>query len=220
MYGEWVLDETGRFPAGAGARGRRHISPQDQARVAHDDEDEVHPNRPQRADGHDAADAFLLQHAVAQTGRRRGRDRRSQRARRDRLVLFAGNALVGSDGHVDMADVELRAREAGGVADGFAAGAGRLASARVAVVLRDDEEPGDAESGRVGGVYEAIEDVERGEGEAMEGTLCSNMRRQEDRDEERDERVDVHGELEGREVQAGQEGEEAVEAGDFVEEEG
>ena len=76
-----------------------------------------------------------------------------------------------------MADVEFRTREAGGIANGFAAGAGRLASARVAVVLRDDEEPCDAKSGRVSGVYEAIEDVERGEGEAMERTLCSNMRR-------------------------------------------
>lgn len=75
------------------------------------------------------------------------------------------------------------------------------------MVLRDDEKPRYTKYGRVSSVYDTIKYVECSKGEAVEGTLCSNMRREEDCNEECDKRVDVHGELERREVKAGQEGE-------------
>ena len=84
------------------------------------------------------------------------------------------------------------------------------------MVLRDDEKPRYTKCGRISSVYDTIKYVECSEGEAVEGTLCSNMRRQEDRDEECEDRVDVHGKLERREVKAGQEGEEAIETRDLV----
>ena len=45
------------------------------------------------------------------------------------------------------------------------------------------------------------------------------MRRQVSDDAESDEAINVHAKLERREAEAGEEGEEAVEAGDFVKEE-
>lgn len=46
------------------------------------------------------------------------------------------------------------------------------------------------------------------------------MRREVGSQDQGEDRVDVHGELDRGEVEAGQEGEDAVEAGNFVEEEG
>lgn len=46
------------------------------------------------------------------------------------------------------------------------------------------------------------------------------MRRQVSDDAESDETVDIHAKLEGRKVEAGEEGEETVETGNFVEEQG
>ncbi len=54
----------------------------------------------------------------------------------------------------------------------------------------------------------------------MKRRLRAYVRREGEGDGERDDAVDVHAQLEWGEVEAGQEGEEAVEAGDFVEEEG
>ena len=85
------------------------------------------------------------------------------------------------------------------------------------MVLRDDKEPRDSKCGGVSSIYDAIKYVECSKGEAVEGTLCPNMRCQEDCNEECEKRVDVHGELERRQVKAGQEGEKAVETRDFIE---
>lgn len=46
------------------------------------------------------------------------------------------------------------------------------------------------------------------------------MRGEEDDDDESDDGVDVHGKLQGGEVQPGKESEEAIEAGDLVQEQG
>lgn len=85
------------------------------------------------------------------------------------------------------------------------------------MVLGDDEKPGYTKCGRISSVDDTIKYVECGKSEAVEGTLSSNIRCQEDCDDECEKRVDVHGELESREVKAGQEGEEAIEPRDFVE---
>ena len=119
-----------------------------------------------------------------------------------------------------MADIEFRTREASCIADGLTASARRSISIRVAMMLRDDEKPRYTEDRRISSVYDTIKYVECSKGEAVERTLCSNMRRQENCNEECEKRVDVHGELERREVQASQKGKEAIEARDFIEEEG
>ena len=85
------------------------------------------------------------------------------------------------------------------------------------MVLRDDKKPRYSKCGRVSSIYNAVKYVECRKGEAVERALCPNMRCQEDCNEECEKRVDVHGELERREVKAGQEGEKSVEARDFVE---
>lgn len=50
----------------------------------------------------------------------------------------------------------------------------------------------------------------------MEWRLRSDVRGKEDGYGEGDDGIDVHGKLEGREMEAGEEGEKAVEAGRFV----
>ena len=87
-------------------------------------------------------------------------------------------------------------------------------------MLGKDEEPGDAEEDGVGEVDGRVEDVEPGEGEAVEGRLRADVGCEEGCEDKGDARVDVHAKLDGREVVAGEEGEEAVKPGDLVEEEG
>ena len=110
----------------------------------------------------------------------------------------------------NLADIEFRTRKDVNIANGFAASARRLASIRIAMMLRDDEKPCYSKSSGIGSVYDTVEYVECSKGEAMEGTLCPNMRCQKDSEEEGEEGVDVHGKLERREVQASQKGEEAI----------
>ena len=98
--------------------------------------------------------------------------------------LAGSDALVGSDGHIDVRHVESRGREAGGVVDHLAASSGRFVTESVAVVLGDDEEPGDGEGGGVGGVDDGIEDIEAGQREAVEGRLGADMRSQEGANEQ------------------------------------
>ena len=54
----------------------------------------------------------------------------------------------------------------------------------------------------------------------MEGRLGADVRREDSSENERKEGVDVHAELDGGEVIAGEEREKAVEARHFVEQEG
>lgn len=186
--------------------------PQHEPRVRHDDQDEVHSCGPQRADDHDAADAFGLQHAVAEA-RSGGCGGDARRADGDGL-------LARIDRHVDVRDVEGRGCEASGVVDHLTPGTGRLLARGFAVVLRDDEKPGDGEGGCVRRVDERVADVERGEREAVEGRLGADMARQQGRHDQRQQRVNVHGELQRREMEAGQESEKAVQPRDFVEQQG
>lgn len=170
MRREGVLGQAEGFAAGVGygvrSGDRGEVLSQDQAGVTHDDEYEVDTHRPQSTDGDDAADALRLQDAVAEARSRRSGGE-SGLADRDGLTT-GGHALIGCNGYVDMTDVVLRVGEAGCVVDGRSAGAGGFVAAGVAVVLGDDEEPGDAESGGVGGVDDAVEYVEAGEREAVE----------------------------------------------------
>lgn len=109
---------------------------EDEAGVAHHDENKVDTYGPESADGEDAADTFWLQHAVAEAGsgccggESRSADCDGFAARCDTLIR--------RDGYIDMADVVLRACEASSVIDGGSAGSGSLATVRIAVVLRDD----------------------------------------------------------------------------------
>lgn len=169
---------------GAGARGGGDVLSQHEPRVGHDDEDEVYAGGPERADDDDAADALGLEHAVSEAG--------SCRCGRDAGGADGDGILAGFDGHVDVGDVEGGGCEAGGFVNGLAAGTGRLATGCFAVVLGDNQEPGDGEGGRVGGVDERVADVEGGEGEAVEGGLGADVAREQGGHEQRQERVDVH----------------------------
>ena len=88
------------------------------------------------------------------------------------------------------------------------------------MMLRDDEEPRDGESGGVGGVDEAVEDVEDSESEAVKRRLGTDVGSEDEDEDEGENRIDVHGELEGGKMEASEEGEEAVDSAYFVEEEG
>lgn len=191
---------------------------EDEAGVAHHHENEVDPHSPKSADGENAAYALRLQHAVAEAGS-------GCRGGESRLADCNGfaarwNTLIRRDGYIDMADVILRAREARSVIDSGSAGSGGLVTVRIAVVLRDDEEPCNSEGSCVCGVDHAVKDIEASERQTVEGRLCSDMGGEEDGDEESDKGVDVHGELERRDMESGQESQEAVETRDFVQEEG
>ena len=59
-------------------------------------------------------------------------------------------------------------------------------------MLRDDQKPCDGKSGGVRGIDDTVEDVERSECETVEGTLRTDVRRQDDGDEESEDGVDVH----------------------------
>ena len=88
-------------------------------------------------------------------------------------------------------------------------------------MVRDDEEPGDGEGGRVGGVDDRVEDVEPRECEAVERRRRrADLPAQQDGEHERHQRVDVHGQLQRVQPESRQQRQEAVEPRDFVEEHG
>lgn len=87
-------------------------------------------------------------------------------------------------------------------------------------MLGQQHEPAEAEEGGVDDVDERVDDVEPGESEVLQRRLvradvwCEVEAEDQDADA-----VDVHAELQGVEVVAGEEREDAVEAADFVDEE-
>jgi hypothetical protein len=191
---------------------------QHEACVREHDDAEVEADGPQGDDDAEAVHALGREDGVAQAavagcagwgiGGRAGQD----------TVDVCG----GRGDDVDVRDVVVRAREAGCVGDGVA-GCGRAGGGgcgRAAVVLREDEEPGYAEEGGVGEVDGGVEDVEPGESEAVEGGLGADVGSQQGGQDEGEAGVDVHAQLDGGEVVAGEQGEDAVQARDFVEEEG
>ena len=86
-------------------------------------------------------------------------------------------------------------------------------------MLADDEKPGYGEGGGICRIDEGVEHIEPCQGEALERGLFPNVWREGGSQHEGEERVDVHGQLERGEVEAREDGEEAIEAGDFVEKE-
>ena len=202
--------------------GSRHMAPQHQSRITHHHQNEIDPDRPQRANHHDAADALRLQDPMAQTRIAGGRThvRPTRRiSRRDGLLCAARDTLIGRHHHIHTADIVFRTCKPGGRVHHLASRAAHDPAVPARVVLAHDQEPCDAEGGGVSGIDDGVDDKEDGEGQAFQGGLVPDVRGQVGDEGEGDDGVDVHGELQGAEVDAGQDGEEAVEAGDFVEEE-
>lgn len=188
---------------------------QHHARIREHDEAEVEADRPQGDDDAKAVHALGREDGVAQTAMAGCAGRGARRRASYNGVV---TSCDGGGDDVDMRDVVLGGREAGSVGDGAAgAGGGEVASG---LVLGEDDEPGYAEEGGVGEVNGGVDDVEPGEGEAVQGRLRADVGREECGEDEGDARVDVHAQLDGREVVAGKEGEEAVQPGDLVEKEG
>lgn len=126
-----------------------------------------------------------------------------------------GAAASGCGGVGDAGGVG--AGEACGVVHGFAAGRVDLG---VLGGGAKGEEPGACEDCGVCSVQDRVDEVEVGEGETLEGRRFADMWHECDEYDERDERVQVHRELEEGESVAGDEGEDSVEAGELIEEEG
>jgi hypothetical protein len=114
----------------------------------------------------------------------------------------------------------LGAREACSVVDGACTRCTRRAVLDLFIqVLCEDEEPACAEHAGVDGVDEGVEDEDECQADNLERLLGLPDGGEEPCDQsEDDEGVDVVAELERVEMVAGEDGEDAVEAGDLVEE--
>lgn len=99
------------------------------------------------------------------------------------------------DCDVNVGDVEGWRSEASSIIDGRSAGGIRAIANNSAVLLRNDEKPCNGEGRSVCGVDERIANVERCQGEAVEGRLSPDMRGKQGGQDECQERVDVHGKL-------------------------
>lgn len=114
----------------------------------------------------------------------------------------------------------LGVREAGGVIDRAGAKYVIIDLAFVQVLGQDDE-PAGAEEAGVGSVDDGVQDEEECEADDLERLLGLPDGGEEPYDQAEDyERVYVVAELERVELISGEDGEDAVQAGDFVEEEG
>jgi hypothetical protein len=115
----------------------------------------------------------------------------------------------------------LGAREASSVVDGACTRRTRRAVLDLIVqVLCEDDEPACAEHAGVDGVNDGVEDEDERQADHLERLLRLSDGGEEPCDQsEDDERIDVVAELERVEMVAGEDGEDAVEAGDLVEEE-
>ena len=136
--------------------------------------------------------------------------------------LTGHGAFGGSGDDLDIGDVVLRTREASGLVDGACARCLGCAVLDFFVqVLCEDDEPACAEHAGVDGVDDGVEDEDEGQADDLERLLRLPDGGEEPCDQsEDDEGVDVVAELERVEVVAGEDGEDAVEAGDLVEEDG
>ncbi len=173
------------------------MAPQDHTGVGEHDDAEVEADGPEGDDDAEAVHRFWLQDRVGYGsaaagsrgvgagggGGRRGRD--------------DGALLV----DVDVADVVFWVGETGRFVDGAGAGA-LLARVQARLVLRQHQEPRHPEGGRVGGVDDAVERVEPGQRETVQRRLRADVRRQVGGQSQREQRVDVHGQLERVELEA------------------
>lgn len=114
------------------------------------------------------------------------------------------------------------AREASGVVDGACTRRARLAVLDLIIqVLCEDDEPACAEHAGVDGVDDRVEDEDESQADDLKRLLRLPDGGEKPCDQsEDDEGVDVVAELKGVEMEAGEDGEDAVEAGDLVEEDG
>lgn len=134
--------------------------------------------------------------------------------------LAGQGALVGSRDDFDLGDIVFGVCEAGGVVNGAGTGHCILDFAFVQVLSQDDE-PAGAEEAGVGSVDDRVQNEEKREADDLERLFRLPDSGEEPCDQAEDyERVYVVAELERVEVIAGEDGEDAVQAGDFVEEEG
>ena len=136
---------------------------------------------------------------------------------------MAGHGAFGGSGDdLHVGDVVLGAREASGVVDGACARCSRRAVLCIFIqVLCEDDEPACAEHAGVDGVDDGVEDEDECQADDLERLLRLPDCGKEPCDQSEDnEGVDIVAELERVEMVAGEDGEDAVEAGDLVEEEG
>ena len=85
------------------------------------------------------------------------------------------------------------------------------------LMLTDNQEPIKRKSGGVHSINHTVKYVEPSKTKDMYRRLFSEVRSEVSCENESEERVDVHGELQRRELEAGEDSEEAIEARDFVE---
>lgn len=171
------------------------------------DEDEVDAEDPEAGDEGDAHDAAALEDCVSEAGGGGG----GGLANGDG-VLSCLDAIFGLGDDLDMRDIELGVGEAGVVGNSTCA----WRVVRGFWVLGEHVEPGDAEEGCVEGVDDGVEGVDVCEDEGFEGSLEADVTVEIDGCEEDDGGVQVHGKLEARQMRAGQECEETIQARNFV----
>lgn len=191
---------------------------QDGTCVRQYDERKVDPDHQKRADDEDATHALGLGEAVPKAWSWHG-GRCARHADRH-STLTCSQTCSGRSGDFDVGDIVFWASEAGRVVHHCAADSGSCAALGVGVVLTDDEEPGHSESSGVCRVDECVENVEPCQGEALERGLFPDVWREGGSQHEGEERVDVHGNLQWGEMEACEDCQEAIEAGDFVQQEG
>lgn len=195
------------------------MAPQHHAGIGEHDDAEVEADGPEGDDDAEAVHRFGLEDrvryrgAAAAAGGGVGAGRGGgRRGGGDHVTLVV-------DADVDVADVVFRVGEAGSFVDGACAGA-PVARVPAGVVLRQHQEPRQREGGGVGGVDDAVERVEPRQRETVQRRLGADVRRQVRRQPQRDQRVDVHGELERVELEAREQRQQAVQRADLVEEQG
>lgn len=87
-------------------------------------------------------------------------------------------------------------------------------------MLRNEHEPRHSENGGICSIHDAIDEVEPGQCKAVERRLFSYVRRQNCGQRKGDEGVDIHGKLEGGQMESGQDDKDSEETANFVQEEG
>lgn len=195
---------------------------QHRARIRKHNQNRIEPQQPEHRNHSDAGDAARLEHGLAQRGTAAGGDAVGGGGRvavaADRDGFLAGQrARRGRCDHVDFGDVDFRVGEAGGVFDGGAAEDGvLLVGAAGPDVVREHEEPADAEERGEDAVDEAVEEDQVGEGQTLERGLFPDVWDEDGEEDEGADGVDVHGELQARERISCEDREDAIESGDFV----
>ena len=201
--------------------GEGDMASQDHAGIGEHDDAEVEADGPEGDDDAEAVHGFGLEDRVGYgsaagaagagggVGAGGGGGRRGSGGDQARLVV---------DVDVDVADVVFRVGEAGCFVHGARAGA-PVARVPARVVLRQNQEPRHPERGGVGGVDDAVERVEPRQRETVQRRLGADVRRQVGGQPQREEGVDVHGELERVELEAREQRQETVQRTDLVEEE-